>query len=123
MIGALLVAVLLTAGGCGKSSSGDAAVPKTPQQAASQLEQVFAPAQVEIKDKAVAASQALRTSDYEKAAQALALLETRNDLTLEQGLAVHNSSIALIGKLVVAMEAGDPNAKRAYELLKAARAK
>jgi hypothetical protein len=37
---------------------------------------------------------------------------------LEQGLAVHNSERALVTKLLTAMEAGDPNAKRAYELLK-----
>lgn len=116
----LMAALLLVLSGCSKPAGGGPTA-STPKQAATQLQQAFATANVEVKNQAEAASQALRTADYEKAIQSLAAIEARQNLTLEQGMAVYNSSIALVAHLVAAMEAGDPNAKRAYELLKASR--
>ena len=63
-------------------------------------------------------SESLRTANYEQAIEAIQVIKARQNLTLEQGMAVYNSEQALVAKLVAAMEAGDPNAKRAYELLK-----
>jgi len=39
-------------------------------------------------------------------------------VTFEQGLAVHNSVVAMERQLVNAADAGDENAKRAYKILK-----
>ena len=89
-----------------------------PKEAAVHLEQAFASAQPEVKQTATVASQALRTADYEKAIQSLHTIKAGKNLTLEQGMAVHASMVAMETKLLYAMEAGDANAKRAYELLR-----
>jgi hypothetical protein len=105
----------------GCSKSGDAsreAAPRNPKEAASQLQQVFQNAAPEIKQNSDIASAALRTGDYEKAVITLQVMRGRTNITLEQGLAIHHSVVAMEGKLVNAMEAGDENAKRAYRLLK-----
>ena len=82
------------------------------------LDTAFSSAPVELKQSATAASQALRTADYEKAIQNLHMIKAGKNLTLEQGMAVHSSMVALEGKLLSGANAGDPDAKRAYELLK-----
>lgn len=119
----LVVILLVAAGGCSKSakdSPSAAPVPK-PAQAASQLQQAFVSAPVEVKQTATVASEALRAADYEKAMQSLQAIKARQNLTLQQGMAVHESEVALEARLIAAMEAGDPNAKRAYERLKKSR--
>ena len=119
----LSVALLLGLSGCGKSNSPSepsARAPK-PKEAASQLQQAFVAAEPELKDTATVASKALQTTDYEAALVSLQTIKARGNLTFEQGMAVHNSMVALEGKLVIAADAGDPNAKRAYELLKKSR--
>ena len=119
----LSVALLLGLSGCGKSNSPSepsARSPK-PKEAASQLQQAFVAADPELKDNATVASKALQTTDYEKAIESLQTIKARGNLTFEQGMAVHNSMVALEGKLVIAADAGHPNAKRAYELLKKSR--
>ncbi len=60
----------------------------------------------------------MRKGDYEKAIVALQVMRNAKDITLEQGLAIHNSAVAMEVRLINAMDAGDPNAKRAYQLLK-----
>ena len=114
----LSAALPLVFGGCSKSAGDGGATAHTPKEAASQLQQAFANAPVEVKNDANVASEALRTADYEKAVQSLAIMKARQNLTLEQGVAVYNSMMALDAKLIAAMEAGDPNAKRAWEQLK-----
>lgn len=109
--------------GCSKQSASPAerATPPKPKEAASQLDQAFAGANTQAKSQASTASQALQSADYEKAAVSLQTIKEQGNLTVEQGMAVHNSMISLEQKLISAMEAGDPNAKRAYEQLKRSR--
>ena len=104
---------------CGQSDQvTGAAVPRNPQEAASQLQTVFAKAAPDIKQTADTASNAMRKGDYERAVVALQAIRSGTNVTFEQGLAVHNSVVAMERKLVNAADAGDENAKRAYRLLK-----
>ncbi len=121
-----LVCLLISAGvfaGCGKpaTDSMERASTLKPKEAATQLEQAFTGANAELKSYATAASQALQKADYEGAVQTLQALKAQGNLTVDQGMAVHNSMIALETSLINAIDAGDPNAKRAYEQLKKAR--
>jgi hypothetical protein len=121
-----LVAISLAlASGCGKPSdpaaTTPAVAPSKPPEAASQLQQAFSSAPVEVKQSAEVASEALRTANYEQAVQALQGMRMRSGLTPEQGMAVYSSQRSLEASLIAAMQAGDPNAKRAYELLKKSR--
>jgi hypothetical protein len=113
------VVLVLCAAGCGKSDK-DAmlAAPRSPREAASQIEQAFVQAQPDLRQNAAVASTALRSGDYEKAVVSLMAVRSSEKLTPEQGLAVHHSMVAMEGKLISAIEAGDEKAKRAYQLLK-----
>ncbi|MBI2927020.1 MAG: hypothetical protein HYY24_15100 [Verrucomicrobia bacterium] len=93
--------------------------PKNPKEAASNLDQAFASARPEIRESVATASEALRRGEYEKAVVNLRVLRTSQELTPDQGLAVYNSGVALEMQLIRRIEAGDPNARRAYDLLKA----
>jgi len=105
--------------GCGKSDEATgAAAPRNPQEAASQLQTVFAKTAPDIKQTADTASNAMRKGDYEKAVVALQVIRSGTNVTFEQGLAVHNSVVAMERQLINAVDAGDENAKRAYRLLK-----
>jgi len=105
--------------GCGKSDPATgAAVPRNPQEAASRLQTVFAKAAPDIKQTADTASNAMRKGDYEKAVVALQVIRSGTNVTFEQGLAIHNSVVAMERQLINAVDAGDENAKRAYRLLK-----
>jgi len=118
MMAGLIVALCLT--GCRESGSDPTArVPRNPAEAASQLEQVFAAAPGNARQNATSAAEALRQGDYEKAVAALQVLRSGSGVTLEQGLAIHHSVVAMETRLMNAMNSGDPNAKRAYELLRA----
>ena len=104
---------------CGQSDQATGAtVPRNPQEAAAQLQSVFAKAAPDIKQTADTASNAMRKGDYEKAVVALQAIRSGTNVTFEQGLAVHNSVVAMERKLVNAADAGDENAKRAYKILK-----
>lgn len=109
-------AALLLGAGCGKSDE-DAGV-LTPVQAARSLDEHFAEAPPDVQHTVRMASEALREGNAEKAVVALQTARAQPTLTLDQGLAVHNSLVALEHQLIAAAEAGDENAKRAYELLK-----
>jgi len=113
-LGCCLAWVLLLIG-CGKT---DDAAPKNPEQAASRLEQVFAGTESDVKKSVDTASAAMRKGDYEAAVVSLQVIRAKDGITLEQGLAIHHSAVAMEAKLISAMEAGDPKAKQAYELLK-----
>jgi hypothetical protein len=65
-----------------------------------------------------AASSALREGEYEKAVVALQVSRSSPNLTVDQGMAVHNSMVALEANLIQAAANGDANAQRAYDLLK-----
>jgi len=101
--------LLLAASGCGKSANERASsVPiAKPAEAASQLQKAFESAPAAVQSKAAAASEALRGADYHRAAQSLASLGARKDLTAQQYMAVHESEMALIGRIVAAEQSGD----------------
>ncbi len=112
-------AAIFLLNGCGKSSDAAGEVPpRNPKEAATQLQQVFASAPPDVKQNADVASEAMRKGDYEKAVLSLQVIRSGQNITLDQGLAIHNSAVAMEAKLISAIEAGDENARRAYELLK-----
>ena len=112
-------ALLLLLCGCGKADSKNGALAvRTPKEAASQLERAFEKADPEIKKSVDTASEAIRKGEYEKAVVSLQVIRGSEGISLEQGLAIHSSILTLESKLISDMEAGDQNAKRAYELLK-----
>jgi len=116
----LAVAAIMVLSGCRRS--GDAvreAVPRNPKEAASQLQRVFESAPPDLKRNADLASEAMRKGDYENAVVALQVIRSGQNVTLEQGIAIHHSAVAMEAKLINAMDAGDENARRAYEILKA----
>lgn len=114
---ALAAAILV---GCGKSDP-DLAAQASPKAAAEQIDTAFATAEPELQQNMSAASSALREGQYEKAVVALEVTRSRTNLTLDQGMAVHNSMVALEANLIQAAANGDANAQRAYELLRKAK--
>ncbi|MSU63326.1 MAG: hypothetical protein EXS31_13175 [Pedosphaera sp.] len=109
--------------GCGNSTDSDTKIARTPREAASQVEQAFAQATGETRQAAAAASEAMRTGDHEKAVVSLSAIRSGPDLTVQQGLAIHSSTVALEASLIRAADSGDEKARRAYELLKAMKRK
>lgn len=121
LLAALCCTLLVS--GCGREDPAPqkgsrSAASAKPKEAAAQLETVFASAPVEAKDNANIASEALRVADYEKAVVSLQVIKEQGNLTLDQGMAIHNSMVSLESKLITAIAQGDENAKRAYDLLK-----
>ena len=104
--------------GCSKSKEDVLPTAKTPEQAASGLEQTFAGAPPAVQQDIASVSEALRKRDYEKAIVTLHTVQQAPGITLQQGMAVHNSSLLLERELINGIERGDPRAKAAYELLK-----
>ncbi len=116
VLGAIAVLFL---SGCGKSGDDlSEAVPRSPREAASQLQKVFETATPETKQAANIVAVAMRKDDYEKAVVSLQIIRNGKNITLDQGLAIHNSELAMRRKILSGMEAGDENAKRAFQLLK-----
>jgi hypothetical protein len=110
-----LLALFLT--GCGGSNDDSAGV-ATPQQAATQIDEAFTTAEPELQQNIQVASEALREGKFEQAVVALQVTRNSTNLTLDQGMAVHNSMITLEQHLINAAANGDANAQRAYDLLK-----
>ncbi len=105
--------------GCSKSSDDlSEVVPRSPHEAASQLQKVFETAAPEVRQTVRVVSEAMRKDDYEKAVVSLQIIRNGKNITLDQGLAIHNSELAMQRKILSGMEAGDENAKRAYKILK-----
>jgi len=104
--------------GCSRSGDGPT-MAETPREAASQMEQAFRGASPEVRAAADAAAEAMRNGEFERAVVSLTAVKSAADVTLDQGLAVHSSTVTLEARLVSAMAAGDENARRAYDLLKA----
>ena len=104
--------------GCG--SSPDDGLASNTEEAAEQMERAFAGSQGFEHEMVKAASEAMRQGDYEKAVVSLQSVKaSTNAATLEQGLAIHSSTVALESELLAAKAAGDQKAAQAYELLKA----
>jgi hypothetical protein len=117
-ISALIAVATLVFCGCGKTPDAKAGLAGTPEQAASQIEQAFAAADTRTKDLATAVSEALRKNDYENAVVSLQTIRANNGITPEQRTAIYGSAVTLEARLISAMQSGDKNAERAYELLK-----
>jgi len=109
--------------GCSKGEEADVGMPKNSTEAASQLESAFGQASEASRAAAIAAAEAMRQKDYEKAVVSLQTVRSTENVTLDQGLAVHGTIVALEAELVSAVQSGDPKAKQAYELLKALKRK
>ena len=115
----LAIGVAVVLSGCSKSTDiTELPPPETPKEAATQLEQVFIGAPPESRQNADVASQAMAQGDYEKAVVSLQAIRSQENLTLQQGLAIHNSTVAMEARLIDEIERGNENAKRAYDLLK-----
>ena len=106
--------------GCGGSNDESAGVP-TPKEAATQIEEAFTAAEPELQQNMRVATEALREGKFEQAVVALQVTRSTTNLTLDQGMAVHNSMVALEQHLINAAASGDANAQRAYDLLKKAK--
>ena len=110
---------ILLLGGCRKSSDDlSEAIPRSPTEAASQLQKVFETAAPDVRQTVSVVSEAMQKDDYEKAVVSLQIIRSGKNITLEQGLAIHNSELAMQRKILSRVEAGDENAKRAYKILK-----
>jgi hypothetical protein len=124
VLGAALALValglFLAAAGCnqGGSNTGSTVAILKPNAAAASLEQAFGKSDPEPKNTAAMACEALRTADYEKAVVSLEVLRARRDLSVQQGMAVHEAEVTLTARLIAAMDEGDQKAKQAYDLLK-----
>lgn len=118
----VLLSLSLFLAGCGGSSDESAGV-VTPQQAATQIDEAFTSAEPELQQNMKVATEALREGKFEQAVVALQVTRSTTNLTLSQGLAVHNSMVALEQHLINAAANGDANAQRAYDLLKKAKRK
>jgi len=116
--GLLLAGMIVLAAGCGGGDSGGKLSPKTPKDAAAGLESAFTGANGEARQAVSVAATAMKGGDYEKAALSLGALRGSGNLTVQQGMAVHSSMLSLEAQLVQGVEAGDPRAKQAYDLLK-----
>jgi hypothetical protein len=120
----LAIAITLTTAilpsGCGGSGDESADVP-TPGEAAAQIDEAFTSAEPELQQNMRVATEALREGKFEQAVVALQVTRSTTNLTLDQGLAVHQSMVALEQHLINAAANGDAEAQRAYDLLKRAK--
>ncbi|HAB19470.1 MAG TPA: hypothetical protein PLX89_09295 [Verrucomicrobiota bacterium] len=112
----VLAAAVMVIAGCGRTEPREMA--GTPAEAASQLQTAFAGAPEEFQRAAREASEALRNEDLTRAVESLATIKASENVTLQQGLAVHTSLVLLESRLVAAADAGDAKAREAYALLK-----
>lgn len=111
-----LTSVLLV-GGCGSKSEGSMSS-ANPAEAAAELDRTFKNADAATKKNADAVSEAMKRGEFEKAVVSLQNVRRSGSLTLDQGVAVHRSVISVESELISAMESGDENARKAYQLLK-----
>lgn len=118
-----MVSLFSTFCGCSKSAKeiAPSSTPLPPKVAASQLQEAFKVADVEVRKSADASSEALAKGDFEQAVQSIQAVKARQNLTLEQGTAIYNAEVALEAKLISGVNSGDPSATRAYEALKKSR--
>ena len=116
-------ALLLAVSGCGKRDDGRIEA-TTPKEAASGLEKAFQEAPAPVQDNVRVVSDAMRRGEYEKAVISLqAVRQESPKATLEQGMAVHGAMVSMESQLIQAIQSGDANAARAYELLRALKRK
>lgn len=107
---------------CGKRE-GDPVTAGTPKAAAASLDAAFSSAPAAVQENVRLVSKAMREGQYDQAVVSLQVVRGQENLSLEQGMAIQGSILTLEQQLVQGVQAGDPNAKRAYELLKALKRK
>jgi len=115
----LAAAVLLAEPGCSQRDNGriEAVAPK---EAASSLEQAFQSAPPAVQDNVRLVSDAMRRGAYDQAVMSLqAVKEQSENVTVDQGMAMHGAVVSMESQLIQAIQSGDPKAARAYELLRA----
>ena len=113
-----LTAVLLLPA-CGRQGGDDRVTVTNPKEAATGLEASFEGAPAAVRENVRLASEAMRQAQYEQAILSLGAVREQSNMTLDQGMAMHGAVVSLESELIAAMQAGDPNAKRAYALLRA----
>lgn len=118
----VLVAISISTG-CGSNEGQEPKLASTPAEAAGQMKRAFAGVSAETRHAAEVAAEALRRGEYEKAVVSLTTVRAATNSTLEQGLAVHSSTLQLEARLAAEIAAGNETAQRAYALLKAMKAK
>ena len=106
-------AILLCA--CGKT---EGAAVSSPQQAVTRVQEAYSGADATTKQVITSMSDAVNKGDYEQAVVSLTTLRSVPATTPEQQGAVIDSARAIEAKLLRAIEAGDKNAERAYQLMK-----
>lgn len=103
--------------GCGKNEDASGAVPP-PAETAAPLEQAFAGTDENTRRAAEMAAAALKANEDEKAVVGLMAIRTPN-MTAEQAFTVQQSMASLQKRLAAAAGAGDTNAIRIIELIRA----
>lgn len=116
---AVVSVAMLGVWGCGKSPDAEVGMARTPEQAASQVESAFSNADAKTRELAAAMSEALRKNEFENAVVSLQTIRGSEEITPDQRMAIYSSAVTLEARLISAMEGGDKNAERAYQLLKA----
>lgn len=114
----MLAGLILVTSSCGGGDGAGKLTPKSPKDAASGLETAFSGASGEVSQTVSAAAGAMKSGDYEKAAVSLGTLRGAGNLSLDQGIALHSSMLSLEEQLIRGVEAGDPKARQAYEVMK-----
>ena len=109
----LATALLLAA--CGKSEVANAPAPK---EAVAKVQAAYSGADAATKQLITSMSDAVNKGDYEQAVVSLTTLRSVPATTPEQQGAVIDSARAIEAKLLRAIESGDKNAERAYQLMK-----
>lgn len=122
LLAMLGVLVVIGLGACGKRD-GDSVTAGTPKEAAAGLDAAFSSAPTAVQENVRLVSQAMRDGHYDQAVVSLQVVRSQENLSLEQGMAIQGSILTLEQQLVQGVQSGDPNAKRAYELLKALKRK
>ncbi len=112
----LLAALALA--GCGSEEDGNLRRSDSPAQAAEHLADAFANANDRKKKNVNDAAAAIEKGEYRRALIAIETIKTEPEITYEQGLAVNDLMINLERELISGVDAGDPQAIAAYELLK-----
>ena len=124
---ALVLSVVTLAAGCGKQK--ELPAPETPAAApaetpaaapaAAPVAQPVAGA-VDVNQSFAAADAAMKAKAYDKAVQAMLAVQNQRQLSDQQAEAARNRMIGLQASLAQAVASGDPSAKAAADMLRAA---
>ncbi len=121
---ALMLAVLVLAAGCGKKK--EASAPVAPVETSAETPAAVpagtpqANSTVEVNQSLADADAAIKAKAYDKAVQALLAVQNQKQLSEQQAAEARNRMIGLQASLAQAVANGDPNAKAAADMLRAA---